>query len=540
MMVICIVFLMQCNKDGIREISPISAEGNSYIYSDAQIAEYFKNFEYPEDYRDYKIQFVGNVHRDDLSPGALDKLLQREVEIAAHRALPIEVRKQKAMAKKQAIESAGAPMQIMTVYSITFWNVNDFDVDDWEYFDEANMMYGNQVYPWSTNPWEWGENTNFMTVYSTTIACASYLENYVDYSEIDTYDSDSEHSDCFDGAEVDNRILKPRAGEFGLDNILSSEQSPIDLQAISSWDRANLNPSFELYNGDVSGYPDAWALAITSPDNIPSLYNYIETASLVTRQSSPTPEHGSYINRIQARNAHVISNPKGISTAYFHIPESRQEEDDTYFGTIFVRSNNTNTSAKYAFSMTLYNDTGGIIGTDTRNCLHESGAWTENQISVPTTDVAPEWVRFSVHKTDGRVSDYFYFDNMMLSNVDGDISLPVEFTGITYSNYVTDYPEYRNIDVNWGTGSELNSWKFKLFHRRDGGSGAIEAVGPTEQAAAGSKSSSSTYSKRFALTASNAMTWMGVQNHIDVFIGCQDTNGTWEYFEANGVIVDYP
>ncbi len=501
--------------------SEITSEYGSKVWTDEEIADYFVNvFERPSNPTELEIPFFGRKHRSQLSSEELQILLDKEAKIREkYEGRTIEEVKAITEAQwKERLEKAKRSENSNMIQSVSdyFFYITNYDSRDWDWFDIANMSYGNMIYPYSTNPWIWDTHTDYMTSTSTTSACRGFLAVMVTYSYVGyLVSSSTSNGNCFYTYPEESIIIYG-----GLMKMLPGLAGNFITSVPGSYVETDLNPGFEDWTG---GYPDAWNISISSPYNIPSAWNsYYSTANVV---QSSNEYQGTYAVQLElARNV-----GKSLASAYYVLPGA--VEPGEYTASIYYGG--TPQSVQMVLEIALYDDSDALIGSATGDLsVGDGGAYKLNSITYDTDTDLPKYVRFNVRQAVGQNREDVRVDNLSLRGPLGDVPLPAVFGGITFQNYVS----YRKIDLDWYTYSEVGTDIWKLFFR-DGGQ--ITAASSETEPAAGNDPDGETYSEDFYLyySAWIKMTYLG---ELDVFLGVKDIGGEWEYFEEEGVTVDYP
>jgi hypothetical protein len=512
----------QCQQ----EQSSIAEPRFNKFWTEAEIADYMANYDYPENVWEYERQFFGNLHRSQISAAELAEAQAVEAKIRAKyegRTLE-EVQAITAIQIQNGLiglKTTGSDYQIASVSSYFFY-VTSYDSRDWYIFDTANSMYGNMVYAYSTSPWDWDTNTNYMTSTSTTTTCRNFLSANLEFSTITGLSSSSsEFPPCTTGLMGGGYLFKvipgfdPEPGA-GLGNIdLSSGGGNNEILAIpGQYVFSNLNPSFENW---TSGVPNAWQRSISSPYNVPTAWNTYMTTSRLT-QSSTYAYAGIYSARISLRSI-----GRSLASGYFLIPQVKRLTGQ-YIAEIRMRGNPQ--TIKMLFCMALYDANDNLMADSSYVMTGSTSGFYENQATVTVANT-PSYVRFAVRQDIGQNSNLVYVDNLKLSNPIGeDVSLPVSYGDMYYA----DYYSYRWTRIKWYTYSELQNAGWKLFFRNS--SNNIEQVSTTYIAGQGNEPNSTYYDENFYMTYSAFANMMG-EYELDVFLGCQDYAGGWEYFESD-------
>ena len=513
---------ISCDQEQPSVIAPETvSDYGSKIWSDEEIADYFVNvFERPDSPVEIEIPFLGRKHRSQLSHEDLQILVDKETKIREkYEGRTIE--EVKAMTEAQwrerleEVKRSGNIDKIASVSSYFFY-VTNYDSRDWEWFDTANMSYGNMIYPYSTNPWDWNTHTDYMTSTSTTTTCRNFLTALVDYSTFTALlSSSSSNGNCFYTYPEEVLIIYG-----GMYKMLPGQVGNFIMSVPGDYVETDINPGFEDWTG---GYPDTWNISISSPYNIPTTWNsYYSTTNVV---QSSNEYQGTYAAQLELdRNF-----GRSLASAYFILPGNVEEGE--YTASIYYGGDPQ--TVQMVLEIALYDDSDALIGSATGDMsVGTAGAYKLNSISYDTGNDIPKYVRFNVRQLVGQNRNDVRVDNLSLRGPVGDISLPAVFGGITSQDYV----HYRNIDLDWYTYSEVETDEWRLFWRDDG---EIAHVSTETVPAAGNDPNGDTYSNAFYMywTPFSELTSEG---EIFVFLGVKDIGAGWEYFEEEGVTVVYP
>ena len=519
--VLMVVTLISCQQDQPQVVAPENSFDQSKIWTDEEIAHFYENdFVRPETPMEYEIQFLGRKHRSQLSPDELQILLDKEEKIRnKYRNRTIEEVQAITRAQLENQPFTGSksenPDMIQSVSSYFFY-VEDYDSRDWEWFDTANMSYGNMVYPYSTSPWVWDTNTDYMTSTSTVTTCRNFLSAMCENSDIGPLVSSSTgYSNCSNSYPEEpiviyGGMMKLISGKSG------GSDDPVIASVPTSYVETNLNPGFESWSG---GYPEAWNISISSPYNIPSGWNsYYSTASVT---QSTDEYQGTYAAQL-ALNRNI---GRSLASAYYVLPGNSEEGEYTasiYYG-------GTPQTVQLVLEIALYDNTDALIGTATGNMsVGTGGAYKLNSITLDTGTDVPKYVRFNVRQAVGQNTNSVRVDNLSLRGPLGDISLPVSWHEI--SDY--EYEYYRKAHLEWDTWSELGTIKWALFARIGG---TQYQISNDYETAAGNTSEQTFYDKSFYIH--HSLAWLNVYYYgLDVYLGVQDSEG-WEYFEDDAVTI---
>ncbi len=512
---------ISCNQEQPSVVSPeITSEYGSKVWTDEEIADYFVNvFERPSSPVELEIPFLGRKHRSQLSSEELQILLDKEAKIRKkYEGRTIE--EVKAITEAQwrerlEVERSEGLNMILSVSSYFFY-ITSYNSRDWEWFDTANTVYGDMIYPYSTNPWLWDTHTDYMTSTSTTTTCRNFLLAMCELSTIGPLVSSStSNGNCFYTYPEETLIIYG-----GAMKMLPGQVRNFIMSIPGSYVKTDLNPGFENWTG---GYPDAWNISISSPYNIPSTWNsYYSTANVI---QSSNEYQGTYAAQLELeRNV-----GRSLASAYFILPGT--VEAGEYTASIYYGGDPQ--TVQLVLEIALYDDSDALIGSATGDMsVGASGAYKLNSITYDTNTDLPKYARFNVRQAVGQNRNDVRVDNLSLRGPLGDVSLPAVFGGITSQDYV----HYRKIDLDWYTYSEVETDIWQLFYRS---SGQITAASAETEPAAGNDPNGETYSEDFYLYFSPYIK-LWAQGELDVFLGVKDIGGEWEYFEEEGVTVRYP
>lgn len=507
--ILMIFTLVNCQQEQPSVVAPETSDLASIDmpekWSEEQVIEYLANFEYPADRSQYKRQFFNGYHRSQLTA---EQLHAAETAVAAgdHDGLAKVVGGGSKDANK---------IQSSSVYFyFTHDNYRDYDV-----YEDAQSLYGNMVWDYGSDDWD--TNTQYMTDTGDVWDCYDYLEEYADRSDF-SYPSSSTPSGSYCGSSMGaypNIIsVNPLAKVVG-----GRQDNNTILTVPGSYVFANLNPGFEDW---TSGLPDAWQITMTATYEVPSAWhNYFASANVF--ESSTEYSGTSALGIVGGRG----TNGKYVTSGYFELPEGVTA--GTYTAGIWHGGNTQNLTYKFHFA--LYDTNDALIGTEAAgNCTTGTGeSYALNTLDINTSTTVPKYVRFAVNLYIGQTADSVFFDHLTLSGPTGDISLPVEFGSITDSDLVGG-----DIYLDWHTYSEIETSYWQVFYEYYGDPVAVS----TDSIIAAGSAPSTTYydNKMFDFTNTNAYYQMVGAGYLDIFLGCKDYDGTWEYFEDDSVTIYYP
>ena len=510
-MALFVVFTFtQCDQDQPSVVEPGQSAEMPAVWTAEEMIAYFDTFDYPEDPADYKIQFYNSRHRSQLTVDELAIVEAKEMAVkeaysSGNFESMIESEKDQGLAK---ITSGGSSL---------YFYVLSYDSYDYGVFYGAHYIYDDAGLYYASS--EWNTDTDDQTLTSDVIGARAYLHEYATYCDISTLKSTTtSNGDCFYTYPEETIIIYG-----GLMKMLPGQVGNFILSVPGGYVFTDLNPGLEDWTG---GYPDAWNISISSPYNIPSTWNsYYSTSSVV--QSSDEYQGTYAAQLISARNFE-----KSLASAYFILPGAVEEGE--YTASIYYAGNPQ--TVQMVLEIALYDDSDALIGSATGDMsVGPSGAYKLNSISYDTDTDLPKYVRFNVRQAVGQSRDEnVRVDNLSLRGPLGDISLPAVFGGVTES----DYESYRKIEMSWFTWSEVGTHQWKLF--RNPGSPTLVSGGAAT--AAGTDPNGKTYTDFDYYLFTTPWNMLTSSGELEVFLGCKDIYGGWEYFTGPNelVTIEYP